>query len=117
MLNIPVWVLRIVFSLTCGSVLFLALMPRQAVGAGSDIVNHVFAFSVLGVLARLSWPNVRTLHIYLVLLLLAAAIEVMQHFVGRDASVRDMIADGAGLLLSMLLMTAFVGQKNAPKRG
>lgn len=83
-------------------VLVLALMPdAKGIGSSYDKLNHIFAFFVLGVLVRLAWPETGAPYALALLLLFGIAIEVVQFFVGRDASVFDVAADVVGLALAV----------------
>lgn len=95
---------HVLFVLVLAGVLLLALVPAQSMtlSAGSDLANHVFAFFVLGMLARLGWPA-RGWLLFGILLVFGAGIEIAQHFVGRDAAWMDWLADAVGLLLATVL--------------
>lgn len=98
-------VLRVVFWLVLGAVLALALLPSKSVAAygfGYDKLNHMAAFFTLGVLARISWPHSRSILAIFALLLLGVGIEVAQYYLGRDASVWDVLADTIGLALAVV---------------
>lgn len=96
---------RFVFIVTLLAVLVLALLPDREVDVGFtyDKLNHVAAFLVLGVLFCLAWPEIKWCMALGVLLLVGVSIEVAQHFVGRDASFWDVVADAVGLGLSALV--------------
>lgn len=96
--------LQVVFWLVLGAVLVLAFLPSNTVssiGFAYDKLNHIAAFFALGVLARLSWANSKSLLIIVALLLVGVGIEAVQHVLGRDASVWDVLADTIGLALAV----------------
>ena len=62
-----------------------------------DKAKHFIVFYVLAVLASLALPQSRLHRIGLVLLAFGAAIEILQAFVGRDASIFDLFADACGI--------------------
>lgn len=106
---------HVLFMLALAGVLLLALVPARSMtlSAGSDLANHVFAFFVLGMLARFGWPAHGRL-LFAALLVLGAGIEIAQHFVGRDAAWVDWLADAVGLLLAGLLWCALPARWRAP---
>lgn len=80
----------------------LAITPAPFItGSSYDKLNHIFAFFVLGVLARLAWPKAGALWPWALLLLFGILIEVVQYFVGRDASAFDVLADAIGVALAI----------------
>jgi len=96
------WLFRIAFIAAFVGIWILAVMPAPPpVGSSYDKLNHVFAFFVLGVLARLAWPEGGAFKALTLLLLFGILIEVVQYFVGRDASAFDVLADSIGLLLAI----------------
>ena len=62
-----------------------------------DKAKHFLVFYVLSVLASLALPQSRLHRIGLAMLAFGGAIEVLQAFVGRDASWFDLLADGCGI--------------------
>ncbi len=105
----------LLFALALAGVLVLALLPVSDQG-GSDKLNHVCAFLVLGLLAQCSWPA-RRLRVFAGLLLLGGVIEIAQHFVGRDTAWADWLADAGGLLFAFLLWYALPARWRAPAAG
>lgn len=102
------WPLRAAFVLCLLLILYLALDPIPLLkGASSDKVNHVLAFFGLGVLLRLGWPRFRFVWMAIALLGLGVFIEVVQHFIGRDAAFGDVLADALGIALAALATQIF----------
>lgn len=98
-------IFQIVFWLVLGAVLVLAWLPAKEVavfGFSYDKLNHIAAFFALGVLGRVSWPHSKSIWVIFGLLLVGVGIEVVQHFLGRDASVWDVLADTIGLALAVV---------------
>lgn len=70
----------------------------------SDKVNHAFAFFVLAFLVDNAFPRMRFLRVKVwPLIAYGIAIEIIQRFVARDASLLDLAADGVGISLYWLL--------------
>lgn len=102
------WPLRAAFALCLAAVLYLALDPAPLIkGVNLDKVNHVLAFFGLGVLLRFGWPRFRLIWAALALLGLGVFIEIVQHFIGRDAAFGDILADILGLALAALATQIF----------
>lgn len=96
---------RWAFALCLLVVLALALMPPRPYmpTTGWDKANHVLAFAALAVLGRLSYPG-RTAAVLLGLLAYGGLIEALQALTPyRTADLRDLLADGIGLLLGWQL--------------
>jgi len=62
-----------------------------------DKAKHFIVFYVLSILASLALPQSRLHRIGLVILAFGGAIEILQGFVGRDASWFDLFADACGI--------------------
>jgi VanZ family protein len=62
-----------------------------------DKARHFIVFYVLSVLAGLALPQSRLHRVGLVILAFGGAIEILQGFVGRDASWFDLLADACGI--------------------
>jgi VanZ family protein len=92
-------------------VLGFALVPGQVerVSFGWDKTDHALAFASLAFSALYALRGRPHLHAWIVLALLAlgVAIELLQSMVpGRVASVNDIAADAAGIVLGLALATA-----------
>ncbi len=103
-----------------GAVLFAVIMasllqPPQIPGQPSDKVQHIFAFAVLTLLARLAYPATKRWRLLVSLAFLGALIEALQAIpmLHRDASLLDWLADCGAVAIIMGLMT-FVGKVVAP---
>jgi VanZ family protein len=62
-----------------------------------DKAKHFIVFYVLSILASLALPQSRLHRIGLVMLAFGGTIEILQGFVGRDASWFDLFADACGI--------------------
>jgi len=62
-----------------------------------DKAKHFIVFYVLSILASLALPQSRLHRIGLVILAFGGSIEILQAFVGRDASWFDLFADACGI--------------------
>ncbi len=62
-----------------------------------DKAKHFIVFYTLSILAGLALPQSRLHRIGLVILAFGGAIEILQGFVGRDASWLDLLADACGI--------------------
>lgn len=93
---------RSLFGLALLGVALLAFLPSDEalpISTGWDKSNHALAFFVLALLAGLSWPRAAWWRPALGLLGYGIFIEVVQYFIGRDATALDVFADGIGIAL------------------
>jgi len=78
-------------------ILWFALRPSAPNMSlfGWDKLDHMAAFFVLSVFARVAWPRMSVLVIFGALALFGGGIEIAQWLMGmgRDADVKDWIAD------------------------
>jgi VanZ family protein len=96
--TIRLW--RLAFGALLLIVLALSLLPLgpEMPSTGWDKTNHLLAFSMLGCLGCLAFPE-RIRAVLLGLLLYGALIEVLQSFTSyRFAEWGDLLADAIGLL-------------------
>jgi VanZ family protein len=71
----------------------------------SDLINHTAAFALLFLLFERAFPHLNTDERFVLLFLFAFSIEVVQYFLpSRAASISDIAADGAGMLVAFLLI-------------
>jgi len=106
------WAGRVLFLTTLILVTDLALQPGSASYRdlfGRDKIEHAAAFFTLTGLLRLGWPRLPWPVPALLLLGYGVAIEYVQamDFVGRTASVWDVVADLFGIALG-ILFTAYI---------
>lgn len=89
----------IVFVTAAAYALAKALLPdNDSMGLIPwDKAKHFLVFYVLSILASLALPQSRLHRIGLVILAFGGAIEILQGFVGRDASWFDLFADACGI--------------------
>jgi len=86
---------------------------------GWDKLEHAAAFAALGVLLRYGWPKVSWRLQAAALLAYGVAIELVQGLpaVGRTPSAADVAADGAGIVIGLLLGEAALQiEKRLPGR-
>jgi VanZ family protein len=98
------WFWRATLGLLVVVVLYLALMPTPSatMTTGWDKLNHALAFGALSLSACFSGPRSgRSVFMVSVgLMAFGALIEVLQLQVpGREADLRDLMADGVGVML------------------
>jgi VanZ family protein len=89
----------VVFLAASAYALARALLPdNDSIGLIPwDKAKHFIVFYVLSVLAGLALPQSRLHRIGLVILMFGGAIEILQAYVGRDASWLDLLADACGI--------------------
>lgn len=93
---------RGLFWLALLAVSALAFLPDHDVAqitTGWDKANHTLAFAVLALFAGLGWPRWPWWQMALALIGYGVLVEVVQSFVGRDASALDVFADSTGIAL------------------
>ena len=107
-LNRHLWtawlVSTVVIALAIG---FLTLTPAHHVPRGDflwDKLAHLIAFLVLVLPTAALWPRV-TAWVGALAVVYAGAIEVIQPYAGRSAELGDLIADGIGIALGIILGT------------
>jgi hypothetical protein len=83
------------------AVLFVPASDVPSSPPGVDKFVHASLFAALALTGR--WAGVAHAVLTSVLVLYAAASEVIQGLIGRDAAVGDLLADVAGLFLGLLL--------------
>ena len=99
---------RLLLAIALSVIFYLATTDREIPGVEdiNDKVEHVFAFSVLALLADFSWPQSGFGAVkFLSLLAYGGSIEITQYFIPyRECSLFDLGADAAGLLLYGLMV-------------
>jgi peptidoglycan/LPS O-acetylase OafA/YrhL len=107
-------IMRFVFF---GAVLFAMVMaslphPPQIPGQPSDKVQHIIAFAVLTLLARLAYPEAKRWRLFASLAVLGALIELVQTVpaLHRDPSVLDWLADcgAVGVVMGIMALASKV---------
>jgi VanZ family protein len=86
----------------------LVPVPPRAFTTGWDKLNHASAFAALALAARLAFPAGRAAgwRIAAALLAYGGLIEIVQLFVpGRESEWADLLGDGIGVGIGMLLAT------------
>lgn len=100
-----VWLFRMALLLNIAVITYLALTSVSIKPAqlSSDKMNHCFAFFVLAFCIDYAFPRLRFLLVKIwPLLAYGIAIEIVQRFVSRDASLLDFGADLLGIALYWL---------------
>lgn len=96
--------MRWLFWLALTAITLLALSPRPPAVAdlGWDKLNHLAAFALLGLLARLAWPTQSLARWLFSLLVYGGLLEIAQGLTAnRQAEWADLLADALGLLLAL----------------
>jgi VanZ family protein len=112
-------IFRLLFFSALFTISILAFLPDYSelppIVSISDLLNHTAAFIMLTLLYSLSFTH-RWKHILSVLFLYALFIEAVQYFLPtRCASIEDIIADSAGILIGYLASKWI--EKFRPKNG
>lgn len=92
--------------------------PPRLPGAPSDKIQHILAFTVLGLLAPLAYRAAPLLRIGLLLSVFGALIEIVQTIpsLNRDGDAIDWIADTAALAVVLSLAAVWRSREQA-RRG
>ena len=77
-----------------------------------DKLKHIIAFFTLSIFFYKSFKNIKNIYKFLILITFACVIEVAQTFVGREASIADILASIAGVLLFLLISKVIKENKN-----
>ena len=75
-------------------------MPRDPIG--SDKLAHALAFMLLVFPTAALWPRISAL-VAVAAVAYGGAIELVQPLTGRDAELADLVADGIGIGLAIVL--------------
>lgn len=115
-----VWLVSTIAIAVCIGILTLMptpTMPRSPVYW--DKIAHLVAFLVLVFPTAALWPRA-TAWVGLLAVAYGGAIELIQPFTGRSAEVGDLLADGIGVGLGILLggsLRRIIAARRAPRRG
>lgn len=120
----PVRRLCQVLFFAAGTVAFIMACLPQPPGVPfepSDKIQHIVAFALLALLARIAFWEAGALSIFVGLSIFGALIECVQLVpaLGRDADIFDWLADNAAVLLVLLIVKTFQywqGQRAASLR-
>lgn len=83
----------------------LTLMPARAIPPGlwgSDKLAHLLAFLALVFPTALLWPRVSAA-VGLLAVVYGGVLEIIQPYAGRSAEFSDLVADGTGIGLGIVL--------------
>jgi hypothetical protein len=111
--------MRVLFVLALAVTLFFALVPHPPhlpIDRFGDKFEHVLAFAVLALLARLGFTAVADAAILVRLSLLGATIELLQAIpvLHRDCDWRDWLADTIAVAVVLLVLRLFRAQGASP---
>ncbi len=99
--------LRFIFWLLLGGILAISIMPASDAPTvfADDKLNHILAFFVLSFMARIAWPRINALVLFVMLALFGGAIEILQFSMGlgRQADWMDFAADVLAILIGTLV--------------
>ena len=102
---------RGLFFAACVLALVMAALPKPpgVPFEPSDKIQHIAAFAVLALLARIAFWEARALSIFVSLSLFGALIECVQLVpaLGRDADIVDWLADNVAVLAVLLIAKAW----------
>jgi VanZ family protein len=112
--------LRIAFWAALIFAFVMAVLPHppQLPGAPTDKIQHILAFTTLGLLAPLAYRDTALLRIGLLLSAFGALIEIVQAIpiLYRDADVVDWAADTAALAVVLSLAALWRSAQKARRR-
>lgn len=111
--------MRPLFALLACFSLVMAILPKPPstpIDRFGDKFEHMLAFAVLTVVARLGWPRQPVWIAAALLWLYGGAIELVQTIptLHRDSDLRDWVADTAAITLALLfaqLLLHFLGKR------
>jgi VanZ family protein len=102
---------RALLSAACVLAFIMACLPKPpgVPFEPSDKIQHIVAFAVLALLARIAFWEARALSIFVSLSLFGALIECVQLVpaLGRDADIVDWLADIVAILSVLLIVKTF----------
>ncbi|RMD89251.1 MAG: hypothetical protein D6807_04110 [Alphaproteobacteria bacterium] len=93
------WLRRLAALVIGGVVIATSLLPLSALPA-SDKLLHLLAYGLWAVPVSVSRRHIGRIGVYLVIILAAGGlVEIVQPYVGREASLADFFANMAGIVL------------------
>lgn len=99
--------LRFIFWLLLCGILAISIMPATNAPTvfTDDKLNHILAFFVLSSMARIAWPRINALLLFVMLAVFGGAIEILQFSMGlgRQADWMDFAADVLAIVIGMLI--------------
>lgn len=113
----PIWrgLLALLLAVVCG-LAFSPGMPHLPIES-ADKWQHIAAFAALAACAALAWPAGQrySLRIAAAMLGFGLFIEAVQHFIpSRSSEWMDVLADGTGIALGLLLVA--LARRRYPQR-
>lgn len=89
-------------------ILIFALSPKETIDIKlfehSDKLKHIVAFLTLSFFFYQSFKKIKNIYKFLILALFTILLEVVQSFVGREASIIDAFSSLIGILLYLLIL-------------
>ncbi|MEW4466787.1 hypothetical protein AB1K62_03010 [Parasphingorhabdus sp. JC815] len=100
--------IQIGFWSTLAVVSWFAFSPHPPQIAVGDKLQHGFAFMVLCIMMAIAYPRLRWFHLFLLLSVFGAVIELIQAIpaLNRDSSFADWIADMVAIILALVMIGA-----------
>ncbi|WP_417622828.1 hypothetical protein [Parasphingorhabdus sp.] len=99
-------IVRIFFWLLLGVILVISTMPAEDAPTvfADDKLNHILAFFILSLMARILWPRVNVVILFVMLMVFGGSIELLQLVMGfgRDADWMDFGADIIAIAMGTL---------------
>ncbi|MBU3015742.1 VanZ family protein [Poseidonibacter lekithochrous] len=99
--------MRYLFILALGLIVYISFNStfiNPYLFEGADKIKHFLAFFILSFLFFRSFEDINNKFKFSILALFAVLIEVIQSFVGREASVNDALASLLGIVLYLLIV-------------
>jgi VanZ family protein len=89
-------------------ILAFTISPKETIDIKlfehSDKIKHIIAFFTLSFFLYKSFENIKNKYKFYSLVIFACVIEIIQSFVGREASIADFMASCFGVLLYLLIL-------------
>ncbi|MBL4907814.1 MAG: VanZ family protein [Sneathiella sp.] len=105
-----IWLIALIFVLV-GSLIPVTHVPGVSLLV-TDKVQHAAAYFLLGITALYSGQSIlKKILMYLVSFSIGVAIEFLQPFTGRHFEINDIVANSAGLFVSLLVYLVVMRKK------